>query len=119
MAIRPATLLADFNYEQQRISWTALANTDTGQPVEYGFYSDRSVQVTGTFGSGGSVTIQGSNDGGTTWATLLDPAGAALTFTAAGLRQIVTLPALIRPIVTAGDGATSLNVFLYMVGKRR
>jgi hypothetical protein len=119
MAVRTPALLADFNYEQQRIHWAGLLNTDSGAPIEYGFYSDRSVQVVGTFGAGGSVTLQGSNDGGTTWATLLDPAGAALTFTATGLRQVVTLPALTRPLVTAGDGTTSLNVYLFMVGKRR
>ena len=120
MAIVLNSLIADFNAEIQRIRWLALANGDTGGGgvtgtlTELGNYSDRTVQVTGTFGAGGSVSIQGSNDGGTTWATLTDPQGVALTFTAAGLRQILELPFQIRPNVTAGDGTTSLNVYMMM-----
>ena len=71
------------------------------------------------FGAGGSLTIQGSNDGGTNWATLTDPVGNNLTFTTSGLRQVTELPAMLRPIVTAGDGTTALKVYMNKRGNTR
>ena len=69
------------------------------------------VQVTGTFGAGGSISVQGSNDG-TNYAILKNAQGTAATFTAAGIQQIVELPRYMRPLVTAGDGTTSLTATL-------
>lgn len=97
-----------------KTSWLNLLNGEAGLPDSSGRMSDKSVQVTGTFGAGGSVTIQGSNDGGTTWHTLNQPDGTTpLTFTASGLEHVLENPELIRPIVTAGDGTTSLNIYLF------
>lgn len=42
--------------------WTGLLKTDTGAPVSAPQHSDRSVQVYGTFGAGGEITIEGAND---------------------------------------------------------
>lgn len=97
------------------LTWPLLtfATTDTGAPAQWVEYADRCVQVTGTFGVGGSVTLQGSNDG-TNWATLADPQGNALTITAAKLEQVLELPRYVRPIITAGDGTTSLTVSICM-----
>lgn len=92
-------------------TWNGLLNGDTGSPESPGRLSDRSVQVRGTFGAGGSCTIQGSNDG-VIWATLRDPAGLALTFTTADLKQILENSLYVRPNVTAGDGTTSIIVIL-------
>lgn len=89
--------------------WSAVPNADTGTPLPFSKYADRSVQVSGTFGAGGTVVLQGSNNG-TTYATLTDPQGNALSFTAAGLEQITEIVRFIRPSVTAGDGTTSLTV---------
>ena len=93
-----------------------MGNGDAGTPIEFPLLSDRSVQVTGTFGSGGTVVLEGSNDGGTTWTTLKDPFGTALSFTAAGLSQVVEGALQMRPRITAGDGTTDLNVILFMRG---
>lgn len=93
------------------VTWTGLANGDTGAPVELTQLSDRSVQVLGTFGTGGSVTLQGSLDG-SNWVALTDPQGNAITKTAAGLEAISEVVRYIRPSVTAGDGTTSLTVIL-------
>lgn len=98
--------------------WTPLttANSD-GAPVGAVQYADRSVQVTGTFGAGGSITFQGSNDG-TNWATLNTAQGAAVALTAANqLKQLVEIPRFIRPFVTAGDGTTSITAI--MVARRQ
>jgi hypothetical protein len=90
--------------------WT-LAQNDDGQPHRFASYSDRSVHVSGVFG-GASVVFEGSNDGGATWVTLSDPQGAALTFTAVGLKQVDQISLLARPRVTGGDGTTNLQVNL-------
>lgn len=102
-----------------KVSWTPLANGDSGSAVDLNDYRDRSVQVLGTFGASGSVTLQGSNDGGTTWATLTDQGGNNLTFTAAGIKHVQQLTEYIRPIVTAGDGTTALTVYVFMRGREQ
>lgn len=100
---------------QWRPCWLAIPNSQAGDPLKIaGSFADRTVQVTGTFGAGGSINIEGSNDDGTTYAILTDTLGNALTFTSAGMKQITELPAWIRPRVTAGDGTTALNVYLFM-----
>ena len=67
MAVVASTTLDLSNFQDKghTTTWTPLTFTglDTGAP-EPGFGgSDRSVQVTGTLGAAGSVTIEGSNDG--------------------------------------------------------
>lgn len=90
----------------------ALANGDTGAPIEAGDYADASVQVTGTFGAGGSVTFEGSNDG-TNFVALKDPYGNALTLTSAGLVILQSNVKHRRPNCTAGDGTTALTITLW------
>ena len=91
------------------ITWAALANGDQGAPAEYTHYADRSVQVSGTFGTGGVVVLEGSLDG-TNYETLADPQGNALSFTASKIEAVTEATRYIRPRVTAGDGSTSINV---------
>jgi len=94
-------------------TWTGLLNGDDGGYVDWVDFADRCFQVTGTFGTGGSVTMQGSNDG-TNWSSLSDPQGNVLTFTSSRLEQALELPRYVRPNVTAGDGTTNLVVTLCM-----
>jgi hypothetical protein len=93
------------------VQWTPLTFTggvgDSGAPIELPNYSDRSVQVTGTFG-GGTIVIEGSIDG-TNYVTLTDPSSTALSKTSAFIEGILELVRFIRPRVTAGDGTTSLT----------
>jgi hypothetical protein len=97
------------------ILWENLVNGDTGKPVPCWMYADKSIQVIGTFGSGGTCTIQGSNmDATPTWATLVDPQGNALAITGAKTEAILENTYQIRPNVTAGDGSTDLDVYLLM-----
>lgn len=95
-------------------TWTPLATSDTGSPVTNTSFSDRSVQVNGTFG-GATCVIEGSNDG-VNYITLTDTAGAALSFTTAGLRQVLQVTRFIRPSVSGGAGV-AINVNLLTVGK--
>lgn len=118
MATKSAVVVGQKNAHATLVKWLALTNatSDVGSAVELHQYRDRSVQVVGTFGAAGSVTIEGSNDGGTTWAALSDPQGNALAFTATKIEAISEVPALLRPRVTAGDGTTSLDVYLFAAG---
>lgn len=100
-------------------TWENLANGDTGEPLESCWFSDKTIQVFGTFGSGGSVTMQGSNDprvltnaASAEWFSLVDPQGNAITKTASGGEAILENPRFIRPSVTAGDATTALTVII-------
>lgn len=115
MAITTGVQVSDPDRHAIRYKWLAVPNGNQGNAITLNIYQDRTVQIGGTFGVGGSVTIQGSNDG-TNWATLTDPLGNALTFTAAGMKQITELPYQIRPSVTAGDGTTVIDVWLHARG---
>ena len=104
----------------QRVRWTGfVASGDVGTGVEWGSYSDRSVQVLGTFAGGISIDIEGSNDGGTTWTVLTDPQGNALTFTTARLEQITELTHKVRCRATAGAGGAAVDVHMLFGGNRR
>ena len=91
------------------ISWSGLLNADTGAAVELVDYADKTATMTGTFGVGGSITLQGSNNG-TDWFALTDAQTSAVTKNSAAMELIVENPRYIRPIVTAGDGTTNLVV---------
>ncbi len=97
------------------ISWVGLANGQSGDSVEDSLWADRSVQVVGTFGTGGSVTIEGSNDG-TNWSALTDPQGNNLTFVTSKIETVIEIVRFIRPNVTAGDGTTAITVLLFQRG---
>lgn len=116
MAIRSNTKLSTPRDGPIEIhQWTGLTKRtlDTGEPLNLAAFADRSVQVKGTFGTGGTVIIEGSNDRESDtpiYAQLVDPQGNAISFTAAGIEQVLESTYLIRPRVTAGDGTTDLTV---------
>ena len=91
------------------VQWTGLLNGDTGAPAQLTKYADRSVQIAGTFGAGGTALIEGSNDG-STYATLNNTTGTALSLTTPQIKQVLENTLLIRPNITAGDGTTTLTV---------
>lgn len=91
------------------IQWVGVAQNNLCQAVPLAEWADRSVQVSGTFGSGGTVAIQGSNDG-TNYYTLNDPLGNAVSKTSAGLSQILELTRWIQPALSSGDGTTNLTI---------
>lgn len=104
-----------------KLTWTPLIIIDTdpgapvvleydeGLPAEFCRFSDRSIQVVGTWGVGGSLTMYGSNNG-THYYPLTDGQGNAITKTADALEQITELTQYIKPAITAGDITTSLTV---------
>ena len=92
-------------------TWGPMANGDVGNAQAYTGTGDRTIQVTGTFGAGGSLQPEGSLDG-VNWFQLKDPSNTAIAFTAAGLKAILEHAPFIRPHVTAGDGTTSLTCII-------
>jgi len=93
------------------ISWSGLLNGDSGEPANLAEFSDRSVQIAGTLGSGGTIVVEGSNDG-VTYYTLKDIFGTSLSFTTLGLSGIAEITKWIRVRVTAGDGSTDLQAIV-------
>jgi len=111
MATRTATA-SKLNNSAMKVVWTGLlqSSSDVGSGVEMSSHADRSFHVTGTFGSGDTVDIEGSNDG-TNWALLKDPFGSDLQLTeAAPLAALTEFVQYVRPKVSAGDGTTDLTV---------
>lgn len=112
------------------IHWSGLAYDSggaatVGTPYEWTPGVNRCVQVVGTFGSGGHVKMQGSNleSPSTTeaaatlhdWFLLTDPLGNTIDLTANGAKEITETPRWVRPVCTAGDGTTALDVYVNTV----
>lgn len=110
MAVQPATLVVE--KDAVLVTWGTLANGDTGAPVDLPAHPDRTVHILGTFGVGGSVTLEGSN-AGVTYTALTDASSTAITKTAAAIETVLEVPKYTRPNVTAGDGTTALLVTMY------
>lgn len=95
-------------------TWAAIPNGNNGDAAG-GPYVTAYFIVFGTFGVGGSVSLQGSNDG-VNWQNL---SPAALTAAGAFILGLTEHPKFIRPIVTAGDGTTALTVVGFFQAPRR
>ena len=92
-------------------TWTPLAAGDDGEAIEFSQYTDKSVQVTGTFGSA-ALRIEGSNDG-VNWSVLTDPQGNDLSITSAKIEMITEATRFVRPVVVGGS-ATALTVSMLL-----
>lgn len=91
---------------------TGLLNGDDSLSIQDSATGDRTVQITGTFGVGGTVIVEGSLDPEqtpTNWFQLKDPSNTAISMTAAGIRAVLENVPHIRVRVTAGDGTTNLT----------
>lgn len=121
MAVRALEKVAGADEVHTRtLFWQGLTDdsSDTGAPADLMDHADRSVQLIGTLGVAGECTVEGSNDGGTTYATLNDPQGDPLVLTALGIYQVQELSKLIRPRISAGDGTTDLDLYLHSRSNR-
>ena len=111
MATRNITVTPSFP-NSKIAAWSGLLNGDDGYPLETGDWADYCVQVGGTFGAGGTIVLEGSNDG-STYFTLNDVQASAISKTSAALEQVAEAPRYVRPRVTAGDGTTNLVCTIY------
>jgi len=93
------------------VQWTGLLNGDTGKPYYAPDYPDKSIQVSGTDGTGGEVTVQVSNEEvPTNWATARDQNATNIVVQAGVLYAVVPNSHAVRPNVTNGDGSTNYTV---------
>ncbi len=101
------------------VTWETLTTTnDTGRAVKIPEWADKTIMFTATWGAGGSVSLEGSNDG-TTYFILNEPDNTSpVTATANALMTVLANPLWVRPRVTAGDGTTDVDVKLIATQKR-
>lgn len=98
----------------RKIVWGPLTTTNAdGSGMDWIQWADRCIQFDGTFGAGGTIKLQGSNDG-TNWIDLTDPQGNAISKAAASIEAVSEITQFVRPFVSAGDGTTSLTATLLM-----
>lgn len=112
-------VVTKLNDDAVSVQWPSIFQGDTCE--EYaGFsdYSDRSVQVEGTFGTGASIAVSGTNDG-TNYQPLTDPTGTAITAGTGKIRQILEYVWKMKPIISGGDGGTSITVTIIAKRIRR
>lgn len=97
------------------VVWTPLTSANNvGDSFDMSAWSDRTAQVTGTFGSA-TVIMQGSNDG-TNWFPLNNLQGTAFSLTQAGAKGIAEVARYMRPSTSGGDGTQSLTVTMVATG---
>ncbi len=112
MAIRDVTVVVNED-KTVTIQWTGLLNGDTGKPARVARFPDKTVQVTGAFGSGGDIDLQGSNVASpstddTDWGQVGDQTGTVISIGDKLPLAVAESPLWIRPKVAAGDGDTLL-----------
>lgn len=91
-------------------AWTALGQGDDGAPIEInGNVVDFVIQASGDFSGGAAVGLEGSNDGAS-WGAIADAAGVSIALGQDDLASAATIPALVRPVISSGDGATGIDV---------
>ncbi len=103
-------------------TWTGIATGSLdGQWVNLSNFRDRSIAVGGTF-DGGTITVQVSNDpwnssGAPTNVYIAqDTALTNITFTAAGMKTILTPSMWIRPLLSSAGASSSITVSLFAAG---
>ncbi len=110
-----------------QVTWGPMANGDVGIGVGntvnganvggggfFAGFADKSIQVEGTFGGGGTVALEGTNDGDPThYRPLTDPQGVTVAMTSPGIKALTEAVIWVRPHVTGGDGSTQLTVTMF------
>ena len=109
--VKPYRAWQSHDGEADLYRWDDLAAGDTVEWLVLPVGADRSVQCFGTFG--GTVTIQGTNEPDDPPAnpfTVTDPGGSAITFAAAGGKQVLHATLKLRPSPGAGVVAVTCLV---------
>ena len=117
MATAAYTMLHD-SVTLKVIQWTiTTANADGAPYIFSGRYPDKSIHVFGTFGAGGTIKAQGTNEveSPANWYNLNDPQGAEISITAAKIKEILENVYQFRPYLSAGTVVT-LTVILCLKG---
>lgn len=103
-------------FKAWQVQWADIPSGALCAPVDLVEFSDRSVQIEGTFGTSSmaTVAIAGSNDL-SNFETLRDPSSTSLTgLSATGIHGILEMTGLIKPVITGGDSGTLLTITLFL-----
>lgn len=90
------------------VTWV-LGDGDDGRPYEFAYLPDRTVHTFGTFGAGGRLEWQGSNEppaAPTQWCVLKNFNNRDLSHNALACGLVAENTRLVRPVVVAGTGNT-------------
>lgn len=98
-----------FQIDHEAYTWALTTADADGEPCRFQGSGDRTFQVTGNFGAGGTVLLQGSLDG-SNWFTLSKADGTAASFAASGLAAVTESPIYVRPFVSAGTGVSVTSI---------
>jgi len=94
-------------------TWALTTADHTGDALTgYEDYPDVTFQCLGTFG-GATVVLEGSLDGGTTYASLTDPQGNAISKTSAALEGVSEAVPRMRPRLSVVGVGASITVIVY------
>jgi hypothetical protein len=120
--VAPSVLQLDVKAVE--IRWASLGNGDTGGPVSLPHYPDKTVQVKGTFSTGGTVEMEGAPETAPAagdWGGVHDPQGTLISIGVGATENdplvLAENPRVIRPNVTAGDGSTDVTVVVIAVAR--
>lgn len=97
-----------------RFTWVGLLNGDDGAPISIPGAADMTVQVFGTFGTGGVIILQGSCEESppSNYFQMRDQGDNLISFIVADGESVGPIAAFIRPRVTEGDANTDLTMIL-------
>lgn len=100
------------------VKWTPVTEADTCAPVSFPEYSDKSIQVYGTFGSA-SIALNGSNDtvdnASPTFAALRDPSSTTIAITSAGIKAVLENTVQVQPVSSGGSSSSVTIIVMFHV----
>lgn len=96
-----------------KTTWTGLSTSDrNGDAADLNGARFVTIQLKGNFSGTPTVNIQGSNDGGTTWANLKGLDHTEIGATGAAIVEIEAHPLQVRPSLSSGDASTDIDVIM-------
>lgn len=113
------TDISNGNGQVKKVTWALTSANADGAPLgpQFAEYADRTVYVLGTWG-GATAVIQGGD--GSTWLSLTDPQGNAISKSADAIEVVTEMPEYTRPYLsTPGAGATLTVTMIMRRGFRR
>lgn len=101
-----------------KVVWASVAAADVplATPSNLSVFTDRTIQVDGTFDSV-TVVLKGSNDG-TNYVALTDPQGNSISKTSAAIEQVEEATIFVKPTHSGGGGSQSYTVTMFFTGFR-
>lgn len=90
-------------------TWTLTTADHTGDPISWTDWTDRSVQMAGTWG-GATAVLEGANVA--TYLSITDPQGNAISKTADALEACTEITRFVRPRLSAVGAGASIVVNL-------